>query len=245
MAEINLDMDFVKTNLDQSKMISQVIIGAGKGLITTVIILGSIISVLNISNISLAIQNYVYASVSIALLLAIAIPAFHYRNKITGFADLAYTTKIDEDENIWFLSKAGISAATTGIALSTVALVSQQYLGLLTNIGACSTVSTGFLWYIFKNRLLTYMDYLKYACIGIATGTAAYGLGALVILAVGFIGLWVTVAIVSLEVTFTAIYTYLGLLDWVVEEKRNRANALMWEEKRKADALAREQQATP
>jgi len=245
MTELSLDMDFVKTNLDQTNMITTAIIGAGKGLFTTVIILGSIAAVLNISNISPAIQNYVYAAVSIALLLAVTFSAVHYRKKISAYTELVYTTKIDSDDNFSFLSRAGISAATTGITLAFIALVSQQYLGLLTNIGACSTVSTGFLWYIFKNRLLTYMDYLKYACFGIATGTAAYGLGALVVLAVGFIGLWVTVAILSLEVTFTAIYIYLGLLDWVVEEKKRRADALMWAKKREADALAREQQATP
>jgi len=105
-------------------------------------------------------------------------------------------------------------------------------------IAGCSLVSTGFLYYVFRNNLTSLKAYVMYAFYGIAAGTAAYLLGSLIVIASGLIGFWLTVGILTLETAFTAVYTYIGLLDWVTNEKRVRTERAAYQARLKAEAEA-------
>jgi len=222
MTEKNLDIEFIKENLDQSGLLKQVGWSAVKALCTTAVILGAVLSVLNVKNLSENIQIYVYTSILSGLIISVTLGIQFYHGKLFRLFDIIYTTSIDKAENITELTFRTGVALVLALLITTVLYLSQYYGEILWQVGACSVISTGFIYYVFRNKLTDLKTYLVYAGYGIATGTAAYLLGSLVVIAIGLIGFWLTFGILSLETVFTAVYTYLGLLDWVNEEKEQR-----------------------
>jgi hypothetical protein len=240
MTESKLDVDFVKDNLDTSGLLSQIAFGGVKALITTAIIIGAVVSVLRISELEEGIRFYVYTAVVTGAALAILLAAQFYYKKLFYLADIFYTNSIDSGENKIELGMRVITAVCIAVLFSIVVYISQWYPEIIYSVGGCSLVSIVFLYYVFRHKLTDLKAYLMYAGIGIATGTAAYLLGVLLIIAIGLIGLWLTVGILASETVFTAVYTYLGLLDWVNEEKNRQQNKQAWEEIHQQEAEAKE-----
>ena len=240
MTEKNLDIEFIKENLDQAGLLQQVGWSAVKALCTTAVILGAVLSVLNIKNISDNLQIYVYTSILSGLIISVTLGVQYYHGKLFRLFDIIYTTSIDKVENISELARRTVVAVVLSLLITGLLYVSQFYGEILWQVGACSVISTGFIYYVFRNKLTDLKTYLVYTGYGIATGTAAYLLGSLVVIAIGLIGFWLTFGILSLETVFTAVYTYLGLLEWVNEAKEQQLINQRHEENRQQTEEAKE-----
>jgi hypothetical protein len=240
MNEQNLDIDFIKTNLDQSGLVTQIGWGAVKALVTTAIIIGAILSVFNVDKLAEYIQIYVYTSIIAGAAISVLFAVQWYYGKLYRLFDVFYTTSIDTKANLTELALRTIASVALALLIAGVLYLSQYYGEIVITIGGCSVVSTGFIYYVFRNRLINWRAYVLFAACGIATGTAAYLLGTLIVIAIGLIGFWLTIGILSLETVFTAVYTYLGLLDWVAHEKEVRKSRLDWEKINKQKEEAKE-----
>lgn len=240
MNEQKLDIDFIKQNLDQSGLIGQIGWGAVQALITTAIIIGAVFSVLNVDKLAEYIQLYVYTSIISGIVISILLAVQWYYGKLYRLFDVFYTSSIDNTQNTTELILRTIASVVLALLVAGVLYFSQYYGAVIITIGVCSVVSTGFIYYVFRNKMVDWQSYVLYAVLGIATGTSAYLLGTLVVIAIGLIGFWLTIGILTLETVFTAVYTYLGLLDWVAHEKEVRKDKLGWEEKRKQEEEAKE-----
>lgn len=240
MAEQNLDIDYVKTNLDKTGLLELVGESALKASITTAVIIGAVLSVVNVENLAENIRFYVYTAITTGAFLSVLFAVQYYYGKLFYWFDLIYTTSIDPRDNwIQLLIRTAISVILALLITAGVYLF-QYYAEIISVIGYCSLGSTVFIYYVFRNKLIDLKTYLLYAGYGVATGTAAYLLGAVIVIAYGLIGFWMTNGLLVLETTFTGIYTYLGLLEWVNQSKEERKLKLSWEERKKNDEEAKE-----
>jgi len=233
MTEQKLDIDFISQNLDSSGLVGQLLTGAFKALVTTAVIIFAVYSVLNASKVSEHIQFYVYTSIISGVLISLFLAVQWYYGKLHRLFEVIYTDSIDIDDNRFALILRTLASVALGLLIATTLYLSQQYIEIIQTIGGCSLVSTAFIYYVFRNKIINWRSYVLFAGLGIATGTAAYLLGTLIVIAIGLIGFWLTIGIVSLETVFTAIYTYLGLLDWVHLEKQVQKERVEFAAKRK------------
>jgi hypothetical protein len=209
----DLDINFIKNNMATSELISEIGLSVLKAGITTVMI---IFAYINITNKWTSDPEF-YAMI-LAAVISIVSAMGYYHNKIHSVLELFYTRAIDTEENFRTLGMIAAISAFCGVLIALIIFIFQ---GVLLNVTYCSIASSGFLLYVFRNKLFTIKDYITYILYGVLTGASGYGLGAAIVIAMGLIGFWETVAILTLETGFTAVYTYLGLLDWVNEKKEN------------------------
>lgn len=228
----SLDVTFIKENLSQTELLMSIGYSALKALITSAVLIGSVVSVQNANTVAESIRSYVYISIVTGFILSLFFGIQYYYGKLHRMYDVVYTSSIESDCNrIDLIARVGL-AVILSLGLGAAMLLSQQYSTEMMSAGACSIASTLFLYYIFRKKLVDLKAYFVYAGYGILTGTSAYMLGSLIIIAIGLIGLWMTVGILVLETIFTAIYTYIGLLEWVEKEKKRRVSQKQYEQER-------------
>jgi hypothetical protein len=209
----DLDINFIKNNMATSELISEIVLSVLKAGITTILLIFAYINITGKST-----NDPAFYAMILAAVISMVSATRYYHNKIHSVLEIFYTKAIDTEENFKTLGMIAVISAICGVLIALIVFVFQ---GILLNITYCSIASSGFLLYVFRNKLFTVKDYITYILYGILTGASGYGLGAAIVIAMGLIGFWETVAILTLETGFTAVYTYLGLLDWVNEKKED------------------------
>lgn len=228
----DLDINFIKNNIATSELISEIGLSVLKAGITTVLI---IFAYINIT--SKWTNDPAFYAMILSAGISIVSATRYYHDKIHSVLEIFYTKAIDSEENFKTLGMIAVISAISGVLIALIVFVFQ---GVLLNVTYCSIASSGFLLYVFRNKLFTTKDYITYILYGVLTGASGYGLGAAIVIAIGLIGFWETVAILTLETGFTAVYTYLGLLDWVNEKKENIKSRKEREAEREEQEVAKE-----
>jgi hypothetical protein len=236
MAEQKLDIEFIKENLGQKGLLEQVGWGALKALVSTVVILGAVISVQNVAKLAEYMRFYVYTSIFAGVVASVLLAVhYYYSKKLSTWFDVIYTNAISTEDNAIALGIKTLEGVIAGLLVALILYISQYDPKTAISVGGCCFAATVFIYYVFRNKLVNLKSYVIYLLYGCATGTAAYLLGSLIVIAMGLIGFWLTIGILVSETAFTAIYTYLGLLEWVDNEKNARKRQAEYEAKQKAE----------
>lgn len=212
-----LDIEYIRKNKNSGDLIIEIGINAVYGLISTVIIIGAINIIFG-----LVIPGDILIKIAVCCAVVCGVICFavgiHKTENLT-FSDVWYTRKIITEELWWYAAKSIIVGVVFGIFITIMTVLIMSYSEVAGGLWGCATASSAFLLYIFRNKLQTWKDWAGYIGYGCITGFGMYGLGAAIVLAIGMIGYWLTVMILVLETVFTGVYTYMGLLEWVEDEK--------------------------
>ena len=233
---VKLDYEYIKEHKSTGGLLKDIIYGAVFGAVTTWVVLLA----------AWILWNTVIPGetlVKIAVIVAVGISCISFtvsirkHHSVTLF-DLHYTRKLQWADLVIISGIGTAIGVVCGLMVSGAVYLFLLYTDIFYGIIGCSTASSAFLIYIFRNKIEKPSDYVKYIMYGILTGIGMYLLGAGIVIAIGIMGFWQVAVIVVLETIFTAVYVYTGLLDWVEEEKARIQRREEYEQRRAAENAA-------